>query len=312
MRYPFVSIIVPMFNAEETIEQCVTSLISLDYPSNNYEIIIVNHNSTDKSTSILKKYPVRVVNKVGGTIASVRNYGTTFAHGEIYAFVDSDCLVYVDWLKRAVEQLLTDKRIGATGCGYVAPKNSSWVENAWLYESEHPSFETDFIPSGNFFIMATVFKQVEGFNEDLTTCEDAAICQRVVAYKYKVVNNSSIKSIHLRNPKTFNQFFLKELWYGRNMADTDSKFYLDKVLLATIIYIIAHAFVPIGSIIYIICDSFLVLLSAFFLIVLICACSTLYRIKRSKKYKYFIHTFFLYYIYFASRSISLFKTNADA
>ena len=97
---PFVSIIVPMFNSEETIDQCLQSLLELDYPRNKYEIIVVDHSSTDKCSSIVGAYPVHVVKKIGGTIASVRNFGAQFAMGQIYAFVDSDCEVFRDWLGR--------------------------------------------------------------------------------------------------------------------------------------------------------------------------------------------------------------------
>ena len=109
--------------------------------------------------------------------------------------------------------MIEDESTGATGCGYITPKESSWVEMAWLYESEHSPFETDFIPCGNFIVKADVFIGLQGFNENLTTCEDADICQKIVRNNYKVINNSKVKSVHLQNPKTIKQFF-----FERNMV----------------------------------------------------------------------------------------------
>jgi len=54
--YPFVSVIVPVYNGEKTIAECVKSLLSQDYPKDRYEIIIVDNNSKDQTAEIIKKY----------------------------------------------------------------------------------------------------------------------------------------------------------------------------------------------------------------------------------------------------------------
>ena len=209
MKYPLVSVIVPMYNAESTIEACLDSLNKLKYPEDKLEFVVVDNGSTDNSVAIASKYPVMIVEKIGGTIASVRNYGAKSASGEIFGFIDSDCVVYDDWLLAALKQLIKPG-VAAAGAGYVTSENYSWVEKAWLYESKHEPFTTDFIPSGNFLIKADVFKSINGFNEELVTCEDAEIGLRIIKKGYKIINSSEIKSIHLRNPKTIKDFFKKE------------------------------------------------------------------------------------------------------
>jgi len=61
MEYPFVSVIVGIRNEEKFIEECIESLLDLDYPRDSYEIIIVDGMSTDKTPDIVKKYPVKLL-----------------------------------------------------------------------------------------------------------------------------------------------------------------------------------------------------------------------------------------------------------
>lgn len=311
MKNPMVSIIIPMFNAADTIDSCITHLMDLRYPKERLEIIVVNNGSTDDSASITEDYPVKVISKIGGTIASVRNYGASFAKGEVYGFIDSDCAVFKDWLVSALRQL-EKPEVAATGAGYVAPENYSWVEKAWLYESEHKPFETDFIPSGNFIVKADVFNSIGGFNDELTTCEDAEIGLRINKYGYKIINSSEIKSIHLRNPKTLKAFSKKEFWYGENMLDTLKFNYLDKVFVLSVFYLAAHVGILLGlSDMILTKDMTLFLGSTAFLLFLLIG-TTLYRIMRSKKYELFFHTLILYYVYYASRGMAMinyFKKN---
>jgi len=61
MKYPFVSVVVGIRNEEKFIEECIESLLNLDYPRDSYEIIIVDGMSTDKTRDIVQKYPVKLL-----------------------------------------------------------------------------------------------------------------------------------------------------------------------------------------------------------------------------------------------------------
>ena len=88
------SIILPVYNVEEYLEECLESLINQDYQ--NYEIIAVNDGSKDNSLTILKKYEkkypklLKVYDKENGGLSSARNYGIEKSNGEYLFFVDSD------------------------------------------------------------------------------------------------------------------------------------------------------------------------------------------------------------------------------
>lgn len=100
MTNPQVSIIVPVYNQEKYLEECLDSLVNQTY--DNIEIICINDGSTDNSWKILQKYAHKYLNvfafkKKNGGLSSARNKGLSLADGEFVMFVDSD-----DWLDKDV------------------------------------------------------------------------------------------------------------------------------------------------------------------------------------------------------------------
>lgn len=89
----FFSIIVPVYNVEEYLRDCIDSVLSQTYT--DYELILVDDGSTDQSGDICDEYHscdkrVRVIHKENGGQSSARNLGVDLAHGEFIAFLDSD------------------------------------------------------------------------------------------------------------------------------------------------------------------------------------------------------------------------------
>lgn len=87
------SVIVPIYNVEKTLERAVTSI--LDQEFSNYEVLLVDDGSTDMSGKIAdsygEQYPfIKVFHKKNGGLSSARNFGIKKAKGNILAFLDSD------------------------------------------------------------------------------------------------------------------------------------------------------------------------------------------------------------------------------
>lgn len=105
-----ISIIVPVFNVEKFIGRCIKSIRNQSYK--NFEAIIVDDGSKDKSIEIAKKYIENdtrfvILNKVNGGLSSARNYGLDKIKGKYVVFIDSDDYVseyYLDNLYSAITQ----------------------------------------------------------------------------------------------------------------------------------------------------------------------------------------------------------------
>ncbi len=88
------SVIIPVYNVEKTLERCINSVINQTYT--NLEIILVNDGSTDNSLQICEKFKysktprIKIVNKENGGLRSVRNAGLDIMTGKYVAFLDSD------------------------------------------------------------------------------------------------------------------------------------------------------------------------------------------------------------------------------
>lgn len=109
-----ISIILPVYNSEKTLEKCILSILGQSYTQ--YELIIVNDGSTDTSKTIIEKYSeydgrIVAIDKTNGGVSSARNIGIERAKGEYICFVDSDDYVattYVEELYNCIVSNETD------------------------------------------------------------------------------------------------------------------------------------------------------------------------------------------------------------
>ena len=125
-----VSIIVPAYNEEKVISDCLNSLVDLNYPKNSYEIIVVNDGSTDKTIDVVnafvEKYSnIILLSKENGGKASAQNLGLKYANGRFILITDADAVVEKDWIPKVLKELETfDIVLGA----YYAKETNTWLE----------------------------------------------------------------------------------------------------------------------------------------------------------------------------------------
>ncbi len=107
-----ISVIVPVYNVEKYLDQCLSSILNQTYKK--YELIIVNDGSPDNSQTIIdkfqKKYPklIKSYLKENGGLSSARNYGITKAKGEYICFIDSDDWVEPNYLEELYNKAVKD------------------------------------------------------------------------------------------------------------------------------------------------------------------------------------------------------------
>ena len=95
-HWPRISVVVCLYNGQETIRDCCEGLLQLDYP--DYEVIIVDDGSRDATSSIAAEYGFRLIRTNNEGLASARNTGLAAATGEIVAYTDGDAWPDPDWL----------------------------------------------------------------------------------------------------------------------------------------------------------------------------------------------------------------------
>jgi len=94
-----ISVIVPTLNEENYLEDCLKSILRQTFPRNEYEIIVSDGSSEDRTVEIANKYADRVVVSKKRGIWWGRNYGAKFARGRFLVFIDADTKIKEDYLE---------------------------------------------------------------------------------------------------------------------------------------------------------------------------------------------------------------------
>lgn len=146
------SIIVPVYNVEQYLRQCLESILSQPLPKGDYEVIVVDDGSPDDSIpsiqDLAERYPetIRIVRQKNGGLSVARNTGLDHAEGEYIMFVDSD-----DCLAPQTLHLLIDNaeqaKVDMLRAGYIKIEDANVA--AYLEQSPAPSsFEAPDVVTG--------------------------------------------------------------------------------------------------------------------------------------------------------------------
>ncbi len=106
----FFSVIVPVYNVEKYLNRCVDSLLGQEF--DDFEILLINDGSTDRSAEIAKSYTnyktIKFVDKKENSgLSNTRNFGMRMARGKYIAFVDSDDYVET-WYLRKLNNIIVE------------------------------------------------------------------------------------------------------------------------------------------------------------------------------------------------------------
>ena len=118
---PTVSIIVPVRNAERTLDKTLTYLAALDYPPAQMEIVLADGGSSDDTVQVIRawqrQHPNLTLVEVPGcqSPGHARNEALRVARGEYVLFTDGDCAPSPDWVRQLLEPFFADERIGGVG-----------------------------------------------------------------------------------------------------------------------------------------------------------------------------------------------------
>jgi len=232
---PMVSVVVPVYNAESCIENCIDSLLNLNYPKRSYEIIVVNNGSIDKTDSIVQKFDNEITilyeQKKGASAA--RNKGIKNSKGEIIAFTDADCTVDKPWLKNIVIPF-EEGKIGIVGGKNLSVQPCNYIEKFGDIMNDNEAAINDkilpFCISMNWASRLSVLKEVEMFDENLLRSHDVDLSWRILkaGYGLKYQPNAIVYHKNINNLKDlFHKGFIHG-FYGTKLLRKHDKYLKDK------------------------------------------------------------------------------------
>ena len=178
MSKPFYSIVIPTYNEEVLLPQMIESVFNQTY--RDFEVIVADNHSTDKTRKILSKYNARVV-EGNDRPGIARNKGASIANGEFLVFLDADTTIGKDFLKDLLIEINKRNFVAASGF-FVGDQGTtfdlithSFLNNYfWLLQKINPHAYGCF-----FAIRNDIFRKLDGFDPDIIMAEDHELAYRI-------------------------------------------------------------------------------------------------------------------------------------
>ena len=218
---PFVSVVMTILNMERTLDECLESLIQLDYPIDLYEIIVVDVNSKERTIEIVQmriestKSPQIKLYEKEGLVGVGRNEAFRHAKGKIIAITDGDMVVPPNWLDNLINEFEDD--VGGVG-GPNDNADTSLITTAiGCIDVQGPSFDVvplrgqnpynqSFKSDSNVYTTVcrnsaykkSVLDEIGGFDERIISCDDPELNIKILkkGYKLKYTPHALVKHHH--------------------------------------------------------------------------------------------------------------------
>lgn len=308
----FISFIVPVLNMADTLGKCLESIKNVDYPKDNFEIIVMDNGSSDSSIEIAKQFTDRIFIDSKATIAKLRNKGAKEAKGTFLSFVDADCIIPKDYLKDALGYF-KDSNVGLVGSRtYIVFDNATWIEKTWKvhFDKDSDINKVNWLHSEAIVIKKDIFFAVGGFDGSLETCEDVDFGYRINK-KYKIISDKKLAPLHLKDAKKITEFFKKESWRGKNSIQVSLKHLNERKEILSLALLFYYLMLLIllapAIIITFIIKNIIYLASILLSITVPLAIISFNTCRRTKKFSYFWKFFLLYGVYILARVRTIFK-----
>lgn len=196
---PLVSVIITTKNEEKIIKRLLLSLQKQSFE--NFEVILVDNNSTDATKEIALEFTSKVFNR-GPERSTQRNYGAKKSRGEYLLFLDADMELSRNVLKQYVDLVEKDPALGEVVIPEVSVANKFW-EKVKAFERSFYNKEGDEITDAARFFKKTVFKKAGGYDETITGPEDWDLPETIKKFGFKVGRIKAVIYHHERIESPF-------------------------------------------------------------------------------------------------------------
>ncbi|MEY2540344.1 MAG: hypothetical protein QOG67_4084 [Verrucomicrobiota bacterium] len=224
--FPTFSVVVPTRDRPAKLAICLEALAEQDYPSDRFEVIVVDDASTtpftapETLTERLDLTVVRHQHSLGPGVA--RNRGANCARNEYIAFTDDDCSPAPSWLQKLAQRfaespdyLVGGLVINALTDNFYSSATHVILDVSFQYYDPRRG-RAHFFPTSNFALAARRFRELDGFNEGwpLAAAEDREFCYRWLQRGFVMMHEPEAKVYH-RHPLTLGGFCRLHFRYGR-------------------------------------------------------------------------------------------------
>ena len=195
-----VSVIIPCFNEELYIENCIISILEQDFSNDKTEIIVVDGNSNDKTPQILKKYPqIKIFNNPEKIVPISMNIGIKNASGDFIVRIDSHCIYPKNYISELIRNAIKYNSDNIGTVMHTIPANESTKAKVIAIAISHPlgvgnSYfrigsnrvrEVDTVPFGCY--KKEVFKNIGLYDEELIRNQDDELNGRLIQSGGKII-----------------------------------------------------------------------------------------------------------------------------
>jgi glycosyltransferase involved in cell wall biosynthesis len=221
-RPPPISVVICAYNAERTMDACLASLRALHYP--NYEVIVVNDGSTDRTLEIAQRYPgVRIFSQENRGLSAARNLGLEHAGGQIVAYTDSDCVVDPDWLTYLAYKFVHGGFVAVGGPNLPPPEESRTAACVAAAPGgpTHVLLDdevAEHIPGCNMAFLKTALQEIGGFDPiHRAAGDDVDLCWRLQNHGHTIGFSPAAMVWHFRR-NTIKAYLTQQMGYGKAEA----------------------------------------------------------------------------------------------
>ncbi len=214
---PNVSIIVAAYNSQDTIEECLKSILAQKYPADSVEIIVMDGGSKDNTVKIAQQFPIKVFS-IRLNCPAAYNYAQKIAQHSVLGFIDADAKVEKEWLQKLVPRLNEPNVAGVSGSIETWNQDNPWarcigyeLKNRYQRIGKY----TGRIATMNLLMKKDVIEEVGGWDEKLPSQYDTDIGFRISAKGYKIAYEPTALCYHFNRP-TLKAFYRQQLQYGKN------------------------------------------------------------------------------------------------
>ena len=208
-KNPLVSVIVPAYNEEMVIGECIKSLQNQTYK--NLEIIFIDDGSTDQTLEIVKNFKgVKIFEQNHGGSGNARNLGARESKGEILSFVDADMTFNQEFIKNLIQPIISEGEIGTIDGVQIALNQDNIWSKCWgRYFMERKS-EYGWVYRA---MLKSEFERMGGFDPKYGYADD-----RTFFIKYGTRSKRVKDAVcYHKNAESLEEVFKQSVWIGSSI-----------------------------------------------------------------------------------------------